>query len=809
MLSGRVFRFVYHVTYHFAKNPVFPSKNLVIPRSNFSFFVTSIRLGRGMRFQFVSKISKVINGLSVKQKIMSGYAIVLLLSLPGTIAGLLIGDYFQQEANTQKNKIQRERQLFSHLRNSTLNLQPVKELSASQENLEEFQKTKSRLTQRIKTLRESLVKANSKITNISTEDLRLLIVDYKVTLEKFAVALEETSSSKYITKDSITIDLTKKNLLLTKELNTLLKKYKQQEQKLESNIKQIEILQLFVIVSLLLSMLLTYWIAICTSQSLIKPIKKLNNLAKTSIKKYNFESPTLSLEKQDDINLLSDVLKQLIWKIEALVEEQEDFKATLDSANQTKTKFLANISHELRTPLNGILGYTQLLSRSSNLTAKEKHSIYTIHQCAFHLLTIINDILDFSTIEANQMKLHPVDFYLPSLLQGIVEICQIKAQHKGIKFIYEPSRFLPEGITIDKIRLRQVLINLLSNAIKFTDKGYVKLRVEAVDIEEVDKIFGQYLAKSKICFKVEDTGVGMSPEQIKNIFLPFEKLGNRNNKSEGTGLGLAISQKIVEMMGSSIQAESKIGLGSRFNFEIKCPIAENWTENSTITKKGKIIGYSGETKKIMIVDDSWENRSFIVSLLEPLGFNVIEANNGKQALEIASDNKPDLIISDLEMPEMGGLEMLNKLRQSEVLQNTIVVISSANDFDIENQNVLTEKANDFLAKPIRSKTLYSILEKQLQINWVYTNTQIHSSESSEILSSDEMIIPPNSDLVMLLEYARKGKIKGIKQELEAIVDKDEKYKNFVNLLSDYVKTFNIQKVRQFLQDSLGDLYDSK
>ena len=221
---------------------------------------------------------------------------------------------------------------------------------------------------------------------------------------------------------------------------------------------------------------------------------------------------------------------------------------------------------------------------------------------------------------------------------------------------------MPEGIAADEKRLRQVLLNLLGNAIKFTDKGSVGLEISGSSYPSNSSII-------KLHFRVRDTGVGMSATQLEKIFLPFEQVGDDSRKSEGTGLGLAITQKIIEMMDSSISVHSELGAGSLFEFEISCPLAADWMHSSSFTKTGKIIGYSGSKKQILIVDDRWENRSVIVNLLEPLGFVMIEAENGQEALEKIKELPPDLIISDLSMPVVDGWEMLSQVRQSENLKN--------------------------------------------------------------------------------------------------------------------------------------------
>ncbi|NJM96249.1 MAG: histidine kinase [Phormidesmis sp. RL_2_1] len=327
---------------------------------------------------------------------------------------------------------------------------------------------------------------------------------------------------------------------------------------------------------------------------------------------------------------LRDSFEQLELRVEERTTELKDAMELAEVANRAKSEFLANMSHELRTPLNGILGYAQILERSPSLTEKEKKGVSIINQCGSHLLTLISDILDLSKIEAQKMELHPTDFHLPSFLQGVVEICRIKADQKGIDFIYEIDGDLPIGVAADEKRLRQVLINLLSNAIKFTDKGWVKFIVKVQLAHSAEDANAEIY---QMRFHISDTGVGMSEAQVEKIFLPFEQVGSVEKQTEGTGLGLSITHSIISMMGSALEVQSEANKGSIFWFDIEIPMASDWVNSSVKSYKGKVIGYEGDPKTILIADDRWENLSVLVNLLEPLGFKVLEAKNGQEALE--------------------------------------------------------------------------------------------------------------------------------------------------------------------------------
>jgi CheY-like chemotaxis protein len=265
---------------------------------------------------------------------------------------------------------------------------------------------------------------------------------------------------------------------------------------------------------------------------------------------------------------------------------------------------------------------------------------------------------------------------------------------------------------------------------------------------------------------------------------------------------LALSQKIIEMMNSKIKVKSLEGMGSIFQFEIECLVAEDWTETSSITRTGRIVGYAGERKKILVVDDRWENRSLFINLLSSLGFELIEAENGQDGLEKAITYLPDLIISDINMPIINGWKMLEEVRTIDKLQNTLFIVCSVSTFDNDSQKAIKAGANYFLNKPVKSKELYRVLAKQLQITWLYSNEEITKSMSLKSRPKNNIVIPPASELTMLLEFAKQGKIKGIQQELDRISQIDPEYQDFVNELYSFVKSFNIKKIREFLQENI-------
>jgi GAF domain-containing protein/DNA-binding response OmpR family regulator/HPt (histidine-containing phosphotransfer) domain-containing protein len=437
-----------------------------------------------------------------------------------------------------------------------------------------------------------------------------------------------------------------------------------------------------------------------------------------------------------DVSLLTQLGNQLGVALQQaeLLAQLKKAKETADAANRAKSDFLAHMSHELRTPLNAILGFTQLMSRDNSLNFDQQENLSIINRSGEHLLTLINDVLEMSKIEAGQTTLHENSFDLYRLLDSIQEMLEIKAAEKSLQLIFERPTNLPQFICTDESKLRQVLINLLGNAIKFTQQGIVILRVSVVSSQFCPVNSTEQLT---LQFEIEDTGPGIAPEEINNLFEPFAQTETGRKSQEGTGLGLPISRKFVKLMGGDISVTSTVGIGTIFNFHIQVKPGES-SAIQPVKIEQRIIGLAPGQRnyRILVVEDKWANRQLLVQLLLPLGFEVKEAADGQEAIALLESWSPDLIWMDMRMPVMDGYAATKAIRAKNWTKPPIIIALTANAFEEERMIALSIGCDDFVRKPFQENTILEKIAEYLGVRYIYAEQSQQSSilydESKEL-----------------------------------------------------------------------------
>jgi signal transduction histidine kinase/DNA-binding NarL/FixJ family response regulator len=490
-------------------------------------------------------------------------------------------------------------------------------------------------------------------------------------------------------------------------------------------------------------------------------------------------------QRSTQLNLFHDHLSEMVQeRTKSLTERTQELVEARDqamAANKAKDTFLANMSHELRTPLNAILGYTQIMNRDKNLTMEQQEGLKIIQQSGEYLLTLICDILDLSKIQAGKIDFHPNDFYLKQFLNNMVDLFNVRAQQKGLQFDYIFSDDLPAIVHTDEKRLRQVLINLIGNALKFTHVGMVKISVTHEKGDMVE-------------FKIEDSGIGIEPNELDQIFEPFQKVSDREYQYEGTGLGLAITRALINMMGGELHASSQLKQGSCFWFSLELPEI-----TATIKPSKSIEHYAGSDKRytILIVDDKAENCSMLVKMLEPLHFELLQAENGYEGLDKCDEFHPDLVITDLMMPVMDGFEMTREIRKRDDIKHTPIIATSASVFEQNRIMSLEAGCNLFLSKPIREQELIQAISQYLELDWLDT-INLKPNNIQKVIGNSQAKFT-NEQASRIYELAAVGDIDAIVDYMQQLQQDMPENQSLYQQVSELADNFDIEAIRELVQ----------
>lgn len=481
--------------------------------------------------------------------------------------------------------------------------------------------------------------------------------------------------------------------------------------KIKSSNRIISLIVLFAIILMIV-------IGIFTARWIVSPIEELNAVSK-NLSLHQFSEVDLekisSVNRQDEVGELSRSflkmardLKLFFENLEAKVKERtaqlEESRIQAESANRAKSLFLANMSHEIRTPMNGILGSLQLIS-SENYSKEDQEYLDAIQISAENLLVIINDILDFSKIEANKVELEKIPIKVHQIIKETISIVHFNSDKKGLYIKYKNEDLqLPEIMEGDPVRLRQIFLNLLSNAVKFTSVGGITVSHSIIQIEN-----GRYTIE----FIVEDTGIGIEKSKIAGLFDSFSQGdSSTTRKYGGTGLGLAITKKLVEMMDGDIRVESDIGVGSRFIFTIKAQIIKNYIEQE---KTKAIYSALPVDLRVLVAEDNELNQKIVIALLKKINVQADVAFNGVEVLELLKEKKYDIILMDIEMPEMDGIEATVRIKSNANYKSIFVVALTAHALTGERERILNHGFDDYLTKPIHLKDLRDLFSKWVQL----------------------------------------------------------------------------------------------
>jgi PAS domain S-box-containing protein len=489
-----------------------------------------------------------------------------------------------------------------------------------------------------------------------------------------------------------------------------------------------------------------------------------------SLARLDTEEGTLTSAAIRDVSERKRVEQQII----ELNQQFREKAAEAEVANRAKSVFLSTMSHEIRTPMNAILGYTQLLLRDPKLEGPARANLEIIGRSGEHLLTLLNDILDVSKIEAGRAEVRLTTFHLPRLLDDLAALFLLRAESKALRFemLTDATKVY---LSADEGKLRQAMVNLVGNAVKFTVRGHIKVRVN-LQTRSDNRVW--------LTAQVEDTGPGMTLAEQQMLFQPFSQTERGLNTTGGSGLGLFISRNYARLMGGDISVSSKPGEGSIFQLEIPVELSGSGGYKPAVTRRVRHLSAGTPTTNILVVDDLFENRDWLIKLLSAVGFSVFDGDNGATAIRIWEQSKPDLILMDVHMPVMDGLEATRRIKATPLGQQTPIVVISASALDQDRARIEKSGADDFIMKPCLEDRLLETIAAHLKVSYEYeeiaeaesfvdrdTNRDLDQIPQNLVAELEDAVSDGNTDLMnRLITEVRNSEASASAAALQELVD---------------------------------------